>query len=193
MILAWDKQKGTFLTHFVNFGHEGAPNVTKLTYNILILWENSPRKKNWGSFVHWGLRYDFLRKKILTVPLILQFNLYRNMWVLIQKYVRIDTVICCTAVRQLLYFWWCIMTYGLTNTGHQQIGTDKKPWNNVYMILSFLVVTMTQEWLSSLTKWSRHRCHWMGNIIFPDWIWIFPQNEYSHNLSHTELVFKQKN
>ena len=36
---------------------------------------NSPRKKNWGSFVHRGLRYDFLRKKIWTVPLILQFNI----------------------------------------------------------------------------------------------------------------------
>ena len=74
VILAWDNQKGTFWTHFVNFGHEGAPNVTKLTYNMIILWENSHRKKNWGSFVHRGLRYDFLRKKIWTVPLILQFN-----------------------------------------------------------------------------------------------------------------------
>ena len=45
VILAWDNQKGTFLTHFVNFGHEGAPNVTKLTYNMKILWENSHRKK----------------------------------------------------------------------------------------------------------------------------------------------------
>ena len=63
MILAWDNQKGTFLTHFFNFGHEGAPNVTKLTYNMKILWENSHRKKNWGSFVHRGLRYDFLRRK----------------------------------------------------------------------------------------------------------------------------------
>merc|ERR1712173_473000 len=67
-----------FLTHFFNFGHEGAPNVTKITYNIIILWENSHRKKNWGSFVHRGLRYDFLRKKIWTVPLILQFNIYRR-------------------------------------------------------------------------------------------------------------------
>merc|ERR1712208_248783 len=75
VILAWDNQKGTFLTHFVNFGHEGAPNVTKLTYNMIILWENSHRKKNWGSFVHRGLRYEFLRKKIWTVPLILQFNI----------------------------------------------------------------------------------------------------------------------
>ena len=75
VILAWDNQKGTFLTHFFNFGHEGAPNVTKITYNMKILWENSPRKKNWGSFVHRGLRYDFLRKKIWTVPLILQFNI----------------------------------------------------------------------------------------------------------------------
>ena len=32
--------------------------------------------KNWGSFGHLGLRYDFLRKKIWTVPLILQFNIY---------------------------------------------------------------------------------------------------------------------
>ena len=40
-----------------------------------ILWENSHRKKNWGSFVHRGLRYDFLRKKIWTVLLILQFNI----------------------------------------------------------------------------------------------------------------------
>ena len=76
VILAWDNQKGTFLTHFFNFGHEGAPNVTKITYNMKILWENSPRKKNWGSFVHRGLRYEFLRKKIWTVPLILQFNIY---------------------------------------------------------------------------------------------------------------------
>ena len=45
VILAWDNQKGTFLTHFFNFGHEGAPNVTKLTYNMKILWENSSRKK----------------------------------------------------------------------------------------------------------------------------------------------------
>ena len=59
VILAWDNQKGTFLTHFVNFGHEGAPNVTKLTYNMIILWENSPRKKNWGSFVHRGLSNTF--------------------------------------------------------------------------------------------------------------------------------------
>ena len=35
-----------------------------------------PKKKNWGSFVHRGLRYDFLRKKIWTVPLSLQFNVY---------------------------------------------------------------------------------------------------------------------
>merc|ERR1712045_375115 len=76
VILAWDNQKGTFLTHFFNFGHEGAPNVTKITYNMIILWENSHRKKNWGSFVHRGLRYDFLRKKIWTVPLILQFNIH---------------------------------------------------------------------------------------------------------------------
>ena len=60
----WDKQKSTFLTHLFNFGHEGAPNVTKITYNMKIRWENSPRKKNWGSFVHRGLRYEFLRKKI---------------------------------------------------------------------------------------------------------------------------------
>ena len=79
VILAWDNQKGTFLTHFFNFGHEGAPNVTKLTYNMKILWENSHRKKNWGSFVHRGLRYEFLRKKIWTVPLILQFNIYRSL------------------------------------------------------------------------------------------------------------------
>ena len=45
VILAWDNQKGTFLTHFFNFGHEGAPNVTKITYNMKIWWENSPRKK----------------------------------------------------------------------------------------------------------------------------------------------------
>ena len=38
--------------------------------------EKLPQKKNWGSFVHRGLRYDFLRKKIWTVPLILQFNIY---------------------------------------------------------------------------------------------------------------------
>merc|ERR1712173_2315 len=79
VILAWDNQKGTFLTHFVNFGHEGAPNVTKITYNMKILWENSHRKKNWGSFVHRGLRYEFLRKKIWTVPLILQFNISNMM------------------------------------------------------------------------------------------------------------------
>ena len=83
VILAWDNQKGTFLTHFVNFGHEGAPNVTKLTYNMIILWENSHRKKNWGSFVHRGLRYDFLRKKIWTVPLILQFNIYSHILLII--------------------------------------------------------------------------------------------------------------
>ena len=35
-----------------------------------------PQKKNWGSFVHRGLRYDFLRKKIWTVPLILQFYIW---------------------------------------------------------------------------------------------------------------------
>ena len=29
-----------------------------------------------GSFGHRGLRYDFLRKKIWTVPLILQFVIY---------------------------------------------------------------------------------------------------------------------
>ena len=34
------------------------------------------KKKNWGSFVHRGLRYEFLRKKIWTVPLILQFNIW---------------------------------------------------------------------------------------------------------------------
>ena len=32
--------------------------------------------KKSGSFVHRGLRYDFLRKQIWTVPLILQFNIY---------------------------------------------------------------------------------------------------------------------
>ena len=40
-----DNQKPTFLTHFFNFGHEGVPNVTKITYNMIIWWENSPRKK----------------------------------------------------------------------------------------------------------------------------------------------------
>ena len=28
--------KRHFLTHFFNFGHEGAPNVTKITYNMKI-------------------------------------------------------------------------------------------------------------------------------------------------------------
>ena len=74
VILAWDNQKGTFLTHFVNFGHEGAPNVTKLTYNILILWENSIEKKL-GQFCSPGAEQYFLKKKIWTVPLILQFNI----------------------------------------------------------------------------------------------------------------------
>ena len=44
----------------------------------LITWKydgKTPQEKNWGSFVHWGLRYEFLRKKIWTVPLILQFNI----------------------------------------------------------------------------------------------------------------------
>ena len=78
VILAWDNQKGTFLTHFFNFGHEGAPNVTKITYNMIIWWENSPRKKNWGSFVHRGLSNTFKKKKIWTVPLILQFNIWTH-------------------------------------------------------------------------------------------------------------------
>ena len=47
--------------------------------NSLITWKyygKTPiEKKNWGSFVHRGLRYEFLRKKIWTVPLILQFNI----------------------------------------------------------------------------------------------------------------------
>jgi hypothetical protein len=30
----WDNQKSTFLTHFFNFGHEGAPNVTKINYDM---------------------------------------------------------------------------------------------------------------------------------------------------------------
>ena len=85
MILAWDNQKGTFLTHFVNFGHEGAPNVTKLTYNMKILWENSHRKKNWGSFVHRGLRYDFLRKKYgpfhwFSSTYVYQISITNNIW-----------------------------------------------------------------------------------------------------------------
>merc|ERR1711867_74632 len=63
VILAWDNQKGTFLTHFFNFGHEGAPNVTKLTYNMIILWENSPRKKKLGQFRSPGAEQYFLRKK----------------------------------------------------------------------------------------------------------------------------------
>ena len=29
-----DNQKSTFLTHFFNFGHEGAPNVTKINYDM---------------------------------------------------------------------------------------------------------------------------------------------------------------
>ena len=52
-------KKALFLTHFFNFGPEGAPNVTKITYNMKIWWENSPRKKNWGSFVHRGLSNTF--------------------------------------------------------------------------------------------------------------------------------------
>ena len=85
VILAWDNQKGTFLTHFFNFGHEGAPNVTKITYNMIIWWENSPRKKNWGSFVHRGLRYDFLRRKNMdrSIDLAVQHmwtNIWTNIW-----------------------------------------------------------------------------------------------------------------
>jgi len=62
VILAWDDQKGTFWTHFVNFGHEGAPNVTKLTYNILVLWENSI-ERGLGQFCSPGAEQYFLRKK----------------------------------------------------------------------------------------------------------------------------------
>merc|ERR1712037_183262 len=40
------------------------------------LWENFNWEKKSVSFGHRGLRYDFLRKKIWTVPLILQFNLF---------------------------------------------------------------------------------------------------------------------
>ena len=39
-------------------------------------YQKCPLEKKWGSFGHRGLRYDFLRKKIWTVPLILQFNIY---------------------------------------------------------------------------------------------------------------------
>ena len=63
VILAWDNQKGTFLTHFVNFGHEGAPNVTKLTYNILILWENSIEKKIGAVLFTGGWAILFKKKK----------------------------------------------------------------------------------------------------------------------------------
>ena len=38
-------KKALFWHIFFNFGHEGAPNVTKITYNMIIWWENSPRKK----------------------------------------------------------------------------------------------------------------------------------------------------
>ena len=78
VILAWDNQKGTFLTHFFNFGHEGAPNVTKITYNMIIWWENSPRKKIGAVSFTGGWAILFKKKKIWTVPLILQFNIY--MW-----------------------------------------------------------------------------------------------------------------
>ena len=40
-----------------------------------MLWENFNLEKKSGSFGHRGLSYDFLRKKIWTVPLILQFNI----------------------------------------------------------------------------------------------------------------------
>ena len=30
----WDNQKSNFLTHFVNFGHEGTPNVTQINYDM---------------------------------------------------------------------------------------------------------------------------------------------------------------
>ena len=30
----WDNQKSTFLTHFFNFAYEGAPNVTKINYDM---------------------------------------------------------------------------------------------------------------------------------------------------------------
>merc|ERR1711867_197451 len=87
VILAWDNQKGTFLTHFFNFGHEGAPNVTKLTYNMIILWENSPRKKKLGQFRSPGAEQYFLRKKNMdrSIDLAVQrlqtnvlFHLYLN-------------------------------------------------------------------------------------------------------------------
>ena len=42
-----------------------------------MLWENFNWENKSGSFGHRGLRYDFLRKKIWTVPLILQFNIVR--------------------------------------------------------------------------------------------------------------------
>ena len=38
-------QKGTFLKHFVNFGHEGDSNVTKINYDMEILWV----KSYWGG------------------------------------------------------------------------------------------------------------------------------------------------
>ena len=63
VILAWDNQKGTFLTHFFNFGHEGAPNVTKITYNMIIWWENSPRKKIGADSFTGGWAILFKKKK----------------------------------------------------------------------------------------------------------------------------------
>ena len=63
VILAWDNQKGTFLTHFFNFGHEGAPNVTKITYNMIIWWENSPRKKIGAVSFTGGWAILFKKKK----------------------------------------------------------------------------------------------------------------------------------
>ena len=63
------------------------------------------------------------------------------------------------------------------------------------MIWFFLFTSSLRRWwrwhqsdLPSLTKWSRHSCHSMENIIFRDWIWIFSQNEYSHNLSNADRL-----
>jgi len=52
-----------------------------------MLWENFNLEKKSGSFGHRGLRYDFLRKKIWTIPLILQFNIQTLM---LKSYKRMD-------------------------------------------------------------------------------------------------------
>ena len=113
----------------------------------------------------------------------------RNMWDLLSSLIQLFDA---QLRRQLLYFWWCIMTYGLTNTGHRQIGTDKnqekmymmkciwciygeeKTRNNVYD--SFCLHLHWWRWqiffnkmdrsqLPFNGKWIPHSCHSMENII----------------------------